>query len=158
MAIFNFPDTAGQPTDGSFVWTAPNGTLYAWDGDAWRTVSSGGGGGGDANISVTDDLTTIADPGQGDLAYHTVQARMYVHYEDEDSKQWVDASPAGDAGGGGNGTTKGGGEDLVFQENTMVCTANYTLTPDRSALSAGPITINDGVTISLPDNQNWVIL
>ena len=56
------------------------------------------------------------------------------------------------------GTTTGGSTDLVFQENTMVCTANYTLTAGRSALSAGPITINDTVVITIPNNQNWVIL
>ena len=56
------------------------------------------------------------------------------------------------------GTTTGGGTDLVFQENTMVCTASYTLTTGRSALSAGPITINNTVVITIPNNQNWVIL
>ena len=56
------------------------------------------------------------------------------------------------------GTTTGGSTDLVFQENTMVCTANYTLTAGRSALSAGPITINNSVVITIPNNQNWVIL
>ena len=56
------------------------------------------------------------------------------------------------------GTTTGGSTDLVFQENTMVCTASYTLTTGRSALSAGPITINNTVVITIPNNQNWVIL
>ena len=37
MTVFNFPDTDGKPTDGSFVWTAPNGTLYVWDGYSWTT-------------------------------------------------------------------------------------------------------------------------
>ena len=56
------------------------------------------------------------------------------------------------------GTTTGGGTDLVFQENTMVCTVDYTLTAGRSAVSAGPITINDTIEIEIPNNQNWVIL
>ena len=59
---------------------------------------------------------------------------------------------------GGAGTTTGGGNDLVFQENSMVCTNDFTLSTSMSALSAGPITINDNVTIVIPDNQNWVIL
>ena len=155
MTVFNFPDTAGKPTDGSFVWTAPNGILYAWYGDAWRTVSSPDGGDGNTTITITDDLSGL-DPEPGDLAWHTITARMYIYYHDDDSQQWVDASPANQ--GGGNGTTKGGGDDLVFQENTMVCTNNYTITSDMSALSAGPIVINDGVIITVPDNQSWVIL
>ena len=59
---------------------------------------------------------------------------------------------------GSAGTTTGGGSDLVFQENTFVCTADFTLDNGFNALSAGPITINDGVTITIPSNQNWVIL
>ena len=31
-----------------------------------------------------------------DLAWHTIEARMYIYYQDNDSQQWVDASPAGD--------------------------------------------------------------
>ena len=59
---------------------------------------------------------------------------------------------------GAAGTTTGGGNDLVFQENSFVCTTNFTLDTNMNALSAGPVTINDGVTIVIPDNQNWVIL
>ena len=59
---------------------------------------------------------------------------------------------------GAAGTTTGGGNDLVFQENSFVCTTNFTLDTNMNALSAGPVTINDGVTITIPDNQNWVIL
>ena len=59
---------------------------------------------------------------------------------------------------GAAGTTTGGGNDLVFQENSFVCTTDFTLDTNMNAMSAGPITINDGVTIVIPDNQNWVIL
>ena len=114
MTVFNFPDTTGQPIDGSFTWTAPSGVLYVWNGDAWVTQGGGGsGGGGEASISVTDDLTTIADPKEGDLAYHSVEARLYVYYQDDDSQQWVDASPAGDADEGGGG---GGGASVTVSD------------------------------------------
>jgi len=69
----------------------------------------------------------------------------------------------------GGGAT-GGGVDTVFNLNTMVCRTDFTLpgttgdgegtaTDTRtSASSVGPIIINDGVTITIPNNQNWVIL
>ena len=57
--------------------------------------------------------------------------------------------------GGGAG---GGGSDEVFVENAMVVTTDYELTSGKSASSAGPITINSGVTITIPSRQNWVIL
>ena len=46
----------------------------------------------------------------------------------------------------------------AFQPNKMVVTADFTLQAGDSALSAGPITINNGVTVTIPNNQNWVVL
>ena len=57
--------------------------------------------------------------------------------------------------GGGAG---GGGADEVFVENAMVVTTDYELTSGKSASSAGPITINSGVTVTIPSGQNWIIL
>ena len=57
----------------------------------------------------------------------------------------------------GGGATGGGG-DQVFYENELTVTANYTLTTARNAMSTGPITIDAGVTVTVPTNQRWVIL
>ena len=57
--------------------------------------------------------------------------------------------------GGGAG---GGGADEIFVENSMTVTTDYELTSGKSASSVGPITINSGVTITIPSGQNWVIL
>ena len=57
--------------------------------------------------------------------------------------------------GGGAG---GGGSDEIFVENAMTVTTDYELTSGKSASSVGPITINSGVTITIPSGQNWVIL
>ena len=40
----------------------------------------------------------------------------------------------------------------------MVCTEDYTISDTWSAVSAGPIEIEDGVSIEVPDNQAWVVL
>lgn len=57
--------------------------------------------------------------------------------------------------GGGAG---GGGVDQVFIENSQTITSNYTLTTGKNAMSTGPITINSGVTITVPSTQRWVVL
>ena len=57
----------------------------------------------------------------------------------------------------GGGAT-GGGADQVFVENGVTVTTNYTLTTGYNAESVGPITINSGVTVTVPTNQRWVIL
>jgi len=52
---------------------------------------------------------------------------------------------------------RGGGSDHVFYENDQVITSDYTITEGRSAYSTGPITIADGVTVTIPDGSRWVI-
>lgn len=57
--------------------------------------------------------------------------------------------------GGGAG---GGGSDTVFVENSLVITTSYTITSGKSAMSVGDLTINSGVTITVPSGSRWVIL
>ena len=57
----------------------------------------------------------------------------------------------------GGGAT-GGGTDKVFNENDQVVTTDYTLTAGKNASTAGPITINAGVTVTVPSGAAWVIL
>jgi hypothetical protein len=57
----------------------------------------------------------------------------------------------------GGGAT-GGGADTVFLENSNTVTTNYTLSTGKNAVSAGPVTINAGVTVTVPSGQSWVIV
>jgi hypothetical protein len=58
------------------------------------------------------------------------------------------------AGGGATG----GGTDDVFYENSQTVTTSYTLTTNKNAMSAGPITIQSGATVTIPSGQTWVIV
>lgn len=57
----------------------------------------------------------------------------------------------------GGGAT-GGGADRTFMENDNQVTQSYTVTAGRNAVSAGPITINNGATVVIPSGSNWVIV
>jgi len=57
----------------------------------------------------------------------------------------------------GGGAT-GGGADQVFIENSLIVTTNYTITTGKNAMSTGPITINSGVTVTIPTGARWVVL
>jgi len=57
----------------------------------------------------------------------------------------------------GGGAT-GGGADDVFYENGQTVTTNYTLTASKNAVSAGPITINSGATVTVPSGASWVVV
>ena len=64
---------------------------------------------------------------------------------------------AGAWGAIGGGAT-GGGSDDVFYENGQTVTANYTLTTNKNAVTAGPVTVNSGVTVTIPSGSSWVVV
>jgi hypothetical protein len=57
----------------------------------------------------------------------------------------------GSIGGGSNITAYG------LWENAYVISANYTIGTGNNAMSAGPITINSGVTVTVPSGSRWVV-
>jgi hypothetical protein len=57
----------------------------------------------------------------------------------------------------GGGAT-GGGADTVFLENSNTVTTSYTLSTGKNAVSAGPVTINAGITVTVPSGASWVIV
>ena len=83
-------------------------------------------------------------PTAGMIRYNTTEAS----FEGYAAGAW------GSIGGGATGA----GGDQVFYENELTVTTNYTLTTARNAMSTGPITIDSGVTVTVPTGQRWVIL
>tara|TARA_R100000773_G_scaffold43621_1_gene42477 strand:+ start:530 stop:2335 length:1806 start_codon:yes stop_codon:yes gene_type:complete len=61
----------------------------------------------------------------------------------------------GIAAGGG---ATGGGSDEVFYENDQAVTTNYTITNGKNAMSAGPITINSGVTVTVGSGETYTVV
>jgi len=57
-----------------------------------------------------------------------------------------------------SGGATGGGTDKVFWENDLIVSSDYTITAGKSAVSAGDITINTGVTVTVPDGSRWSIV
>ena len=60
----------------------------------------------------------------------------------------------GDAAAGATG----GGSDKIFWENGQTVTTNYTITNNYNAMSAGPITINNGISVTIGTGENWTIV
>ena len=56
------------------------------------------------------------------------------------------------------GGAVGGGTDDTFYENSAVVSSSYTITSGKNAISAGPITVNSGVTVTVPSGSTWVIV
>ena len=58
---------------------------------------------------------------------------------------------------GGGGAT-GGGSDEFFFENDQAVTTNYSISASHNAMTAGPITVNNGVTVTVPSGVRWVVV
>jgi hypothetical protein len=130
-----------------------NGTASFPNGD----VAIGGAAVSSAELTVTSTdkgflgprLTTtqrdaIVTPVAGLLIYNTTLGFYQVY----NGTSWTSV---------GGGAT-GGGTDQIFYENGQTVTANYTITNGRNAMSAGPITINSGVTVTVGDGEVWTIV
>ena len=45
----------------------------------------------------------------------------------------------------------------VIYENAQTISANYTMTSGKNGHSVGPVTINTGITVSIPSGSRWRI-
>jgi hypothetical protein len=51
-----------------------------------------------------------------------------------------------------------GAQQDVFYENAQIVSSNYTITTNKSAMSAGPVTLDTSVTVTIPSGSRWVIV
>lgn len=57
----------------------------------------------------------------------------------------------------GAGAT-GGGSDKIFWENGQTIATNYTITAGKNAMTAGPVTISNGITVTVPNGSTWTVV
>lgn len=60
-----------------------------------------------------------------------------------------------DGAWGGVGGAQAGG---VIYENGVTVSSNYTLGTGKNGMSVGPVTVNSGVSVTVPSGQRWIIL
>lgn len=93
------------------------------------------------------DGTTAQRPATPDgvqLRYNTTLSS----FEGYNGSSW------GSIGGGATG----GGSDAIFWENDQTVTTDYTITDGQNAMSAGPITVNGGVTVTVGAGETWTVV
>lgn len=57
-----------------------------------------------------------------------------------------------------SGGARGNGGNNVFFENDITVTSDYEITTGKNAMSGGPITIDSGVTVTIPSGSTWTIV
>ena len=110
-----------------------------------------------ANVTAAGAVMTTAATGQANMPAGTTAQRTGspiagalrfnstdVSFEGYDGTEW--------------GSIGGGAEDGVFYENEQAVSSSYTIVSTKNAMTAGPITINDGVTVTIETGGRWVVL
>jgi hypothetical protein len=162
---------SATPTVGSVRY---NTTLQAFEGYTTfngQTIST------ITNVTTVATLTTASNHNLTTGTFVTVSGATPADYNGTFSITVIDdtsftyvmlADPAGSAtvvgsykvgawGQIGGGATGNGG-DQVFVENNQVVTASYEIPVGRNASTVSPITINSGVTVTVPSGSRWVVL
>lgn len=112
-------------------------------------------GNGTSAVTAVDMSTKgslLAGDGSGNPSTLGVGTNDFVLTADSSEAtglKWAAAAAAGATGAGG---------DQVFVENERVVTTSYTLSTNKSAMCVGPLTINTGVTVTIPSGERLVIL
>ena len=112
-----------------------------------------------ADDSVTSAKIVDGTIVNGDIADDTItEAKLDIHAAPSgtdkvlgytsNGMEWVESAA---------GAT-GGGTDKIFWENGQTVTTNYTITNGYNAMSAGPVTINNGIAVTIGTGENWTIV
>ena len=91
----------------------------------------------------------------GTTAQQPTGANGKIRYNSDTTRyEGYSGSTWGQLGGGATG----GGADQVFVQNQMIVTTTYAIPSAYSAESVGPITLNSGVSVTVPAGSRWVVL
>lgn len=133
----------GVAFDGSANITISDSTKLALTGGT-LTGSLTVGGAGFIALPPGTTLQRPVSPVNGMLRYNT-DTNLFEGYA---NGAWLDI------GSGSGGAVAGGS---IYENNNTVF-SSYTISTGKNALSAGPMIIADGVTVTIPDNSTWVIV
>lgn len=146
----NSTTLSSSPTSNGWTMTLPPtagvlGQALVTDGVGNLSWGAGGGGG---SLILFDDTTTDASfyPVSADAA----SGAMSVAYVSSPKYTYNPAT--------GQLTAPVMASSAGIHLNANRITANYTLPTDYNGLSAGPITLDPGVSVTVPPGQAWAIV
>jgi hypothetical protein len=136
---------------GALYFNSTDGEMKLYNGTSWVAAYVSGAG----FVAKIGGLTGAADVPAGTTAERPSPAAGYFRFNSDVTKfEGYNGTSWGSVGGGATG----GGSDEVFIENAQTVTTNYTITTNKNAMSTGPITVDSGITVTVPSGSNWVIL
>ena len=98
---------------------------------------------GSSNLSVGTTAQRDGSPAAGMIRYNSTLGQFEGY---------------GSAWGAIGGGATGGGSDTWAVEHDNTITQSYTIGTGKNVVSAGPLTVNSGATVTVPSGSNWVIV
>ena len=171
-------DNDGDPlTGGDLYYNTTNDVMRVYTGSAWVTAYVPGDAANitstaTGDVSATNVQAAIAEldtekvprtstTGSAVLPSGTEAQRDgspsagYIRFNsDASSFEGYNGTAWGAIGGGATG----GGTDAWALEHDNTITTNYTIGTGKNVINAGPMTINSGVTVTVPTGSSWSIV
>ncbi len=143
------PGTGAFPQVGNLYWNTTTDRLRVHDGISWADVDLSGAVlytalTGSAVVPSGTEAQRDASPQAGYLRFNS-DTGLFEGYT---GASWASV---------GAGATGSSG-DQVFVENDQTVSADYTIPGDKNAMSTGPVTVADGVTVTVSDGARWAII
>jgi len=135
-------------TEGDMYFNTSTDRMKVYDGSSWDNVA----------VDSATVVTKTSATGSGALPAGTTAQRDgspsagYIRWNTTDTSAEIYDGSGWTAVGGGNTTDKG----LYEHEHTI--DADYSITSGNNAMSAGPITISSGYSVTVPTGSTWVIV
>jgi hypothetical protein len=112
-------------------------------------------------LNPNDDYTTSEDTvtlTSGAASGDSLTVVAFASFNVANTYTIAEADAAIASATAGLGGATGGGADQVFYENDVAVTTSYTISTDKNAMSAGPVEIESGATITIPSGSVWSVV
>jgi len=135
-------------TAGDMYFNTGTDRMKVYTGSAWENVA----------VDSATVVTKTSATGSGVLPAGTTAQRDgspsagFMRFNTTDTSAEIYDGSAWSPVGGGNTTDQG------LYEHSNVISANYTISNNNNAMAAGPLTINSGVSVTIPTGSTFVIV
>lgn len=145
----------------------------------WTLTTTAGGVQNQARNAI---LIATGTPGVTRYIYAPKQSKTYVLINNTNSLVYIQGGPTSPTAGtfvgagqaalvawdsnvgdfvkvaGGSGGATGGGTDQIFFNNGQTVTANYTIPTATNSGTFGPVSVNSGVSVTIPSGSSWTVI
>jgi len=128
-----------------------------------KTITASSFSGTQVDITAEGDLR-LQDAAGGQYAAIQAPTTIATSYtltlptDDGTNEQFLQTNGSGVLTWAAAGGATGGGTDTIFYENGQTVNTSYSLTASNNAVSAGPVTVASGVTVTVPAGAAWVVV